>query len=42
MVRNLNTAWRRAGYTFDYDSGDYGDFTAHNGSKTCIQIEMQR
>jgi OmpA-OmpF porin, OOP family len=39
VVRNLNTALRRAGYTFDYDSGDYGDFTAHMG-KTWIQIEI--
>lgn len=39
VVRNLNTALRKAGYTFDYDSGDYGDFTAHLG-KTWIQIEI--
>lgn len=39
VVRNLNTALHRAGYTFDYDSGDYGDFTAHMG-KTWIQIEI--
>jgi OOP family OmpA-OmpF porin len=39
VVRNLNTAMRRAGYTFDYDSGDYGDFTVHMGS-TWIQIEI--
>jgi OOP family OmpA-OmpF porin len=38
-VRNLNTALRKAGYTFDYDSGDYGDFTVHMG-KTWIQIEV--
>jgi outer membrane protein OmpA-like peptidoglycan-associated protein len=39
VVRNLNTALRTAGYTFDYDSGDYGDFTVHLG-KTWIQIEI--
>jgi OmpA-OmpF porin, OOP family len=39
VVRNLNTALRTAGYTFDYDSGDYGDFTVHKG-KTWIQIEV--
>jgi outer membrane protein OmpA-like peptidoglycan-associated protein len=39
VVRNLNTALRNAGYTFVYDSGDYGDFTAYKG-KTWIQIEI--
>jgi len=39
VVRNLNTALRRAGYTMVYDSGDYGDFTGHMG-KTWIQIEI--
>ena len=39
VVRNLNTALRNAGYTFVYDSGDYGDFTAYKG-KTWIQIEV--
>ena len=39
VVRNLNTALRTAGYTFDYDSGAYGDFTVHKG-KTWIQIEV--
>jgi OmpA-OmpF porin, OOP family len=39
VVRNLNTAIRQAGYIFDYDSGDYGDFTVHMG-KTWIQIEI--
>jgi outer membrane protein OmpA-like peptidoglycan-associated protein len=39
VVRNLNTALRTAGYTFDYDSGDYGDFTVHMG-KTWIQEEV--
>ncbi len=39
VVRNLNTAMHRAGYTFDYDSGDYGDFTVHMG-KTWIMIEI--
>jgi OmpA-OmpF porin, OOP family len=39
VVRNLNTALRRAGYTMVYDSGDYGDSTGHMG-KTWIQIEI--
>jgi OmpA-OmpF porin, OOP family len=39
VVRNLNTALRRAGWTFVYDSGDYGDFGAHMGN-TWIQIEI--
>jgi OmpA-OmpF porin, OOP family len=39
VVRNLNTAIRKAGYTMVYDSGDYGDFTGHMG-KTWIQIEI--
>jgi OmpA-OmpF porin, OOP family len=39
VVRNLNTALRTAGYTFDYDSGDYGDFTVHKG-KTWILVEV--
>ena len=39
VVRNMNTALRRAGYTMVYDSGDYGDFTGHMG-KTWIQIEI--
>jgi outer membrane protein OmpA-like peptidoglycan-associated protein len=39
VVRNLNTALHTAGYVFDYDSGDYGDFTVHLG-KTWIQIEV--
>jgi len=39
VVRNMNTAMRNAGYTFDYDTGDYGDFTVHMG-KTWIQIEI--
>jgi OOP family OmpA-OmpF porin len=39
VVRNLNTALRRAGYTMVYDSGDYGDFTGKMG-KTWIQIEI--
>lgn len=32
VVRNLNTALHRAGFAFDYDSGDYGDFTAHKAN----------
>jgi outer membrane protein OmpA-like peptidoglycan-associated protein len=39
VVRNLNTALRRAGYTMVYDSGDYGDFTGRMG-KTWIEIEI--
>jgi OmpA-OmpF porin, OOP family len=39
VVRNLNTALRTAGYSFDYDSGDYGDFTVHMG-KTWIMVEI--
>jgi OmpA-OmpF porin, OOP family len=39
VVRNMNTALRKAGYTMVYDSGDYGDFTGHMG-KTWIQIEI--
>jgi OOP family OmpA-OmpF porin len=39
VVRNLNTAIRKAGYTMVYDSGEYGDFTGHMG-KTWIQIEI--
>jgi outer membrane protein OmpA-like peptidoglycan-associated protein len=39
VVRNLNTALRSAGYTFLYDSGDYGDFTVNLG-KTWIGIEV--
>lgn len=39
VVRNMNTAFHTAGYTFDYDSGDYGDFTVHMGS-TWVQMEI--
>ena len=39
VVRNLNTALRLAGYTFLYDSGDYGDFTVIRG-KTWISEEV--
>jgi outer membrane protein OmpA-like peptidoglycan-associated protein len=39
VVHLLNSALRKAGYTFDYDSGDYGDFTAHSG-KTWIMEEV--
>jgi outer membrane protein OmpA-like peptidoglycan-associated protein len=39
VVRNLNTALRQAGYTFVYDSGDYGDFTVTRG-KTWISEEV--
>ena len=39
VVHNLNIALKKAGYTFDYDSGDYGDFTVHMG-KTWIMEEV--
>ncbi len=39
VVRNLNTALRKAGYTMVYDSGEYGDFTGQMG-RTWIQIEI--
>jgi OOP family OmpA-OmpF porin len=32
VIRNMNTALRMAGYTFDYDSGPYGDFSVHKGN----------
>jgi outer membrane protein OmpA-like peptidoglycan-associated protein len=35
VVRNLHAALQSAGYVFDYDSGGYGDLTAHLG-KTWI------
>lgn len=31
VVRNMTSALHTAGYTFDYDSGAYGDFTVHMG-----------
>jgi OOP family OmpA-OmpF porin len=39
VVRNLNTALRLAGYTFLYDSGDYGELTVNRG-KTWISEEV--
>jgi OOP family OmpA-OmpF porin len=39
VVRNIHTAVKSAGYTFDYDSGDYGDFTVHMG-KTWIFVSI--
>jgi len=39
VVHNLNNALKAAGYTFDYDSGEYGDFTVHMG-KTWIMEEV--
>jgi outer membrane protein OmpA-like peptidoglycan-associated protein len=39
VVRNLNNALKAAGYAFDYDSGDYGDFTVHLG-KTWVMEEV--
>jgi len=32
VVRNIKTALQNAGFTFDYDSGEYGDMTAHAGN----------
>ncbi len=31
IVRNVSTALRTAGFTIDYDSGSWGDYTAHKG-----------
>jgi OmpA-OmpF porin, OOP family len=39
VLRNIHTAIQNAGYTFDYDSGDYGDFTVHMG-KTWIFFQI--
>src|SRR5580698_7664967 len=39
VVRNIHTAVKSAGYIFDYDSGDYGDFTVHMG-KTWIFVSI--
>jgi outer membrane protein OmpA-like peptidoglycan-associated protein len=39
VLRNLHTAMKSAGYVFDYDSGDYGDFTVHMG-KTWILLQI--
>ena len=39
VVRNLNNTLKAAGYTFDYDSGEFGDFTVHKG-KTWIMEEV--
>ena len=39
VVRNLNTALRNAGYSFDYDSGDGGVFTVHMG-KTHVLVQV--
>ncbi len=39
VVRNVHTAIKNAGYLFDYDSGDYGDFTVHMG-KTWIFFQI--
>jgi OOP family OmpA-OmpF porin len=39
VVHNLNNAFKAAGYTFDYDSGENGDFTVHMG-KTWIMEEV--
>jgi outer membrane protein OmpA-like peptidoglycan-associated protein len=41
VLHSLNSAMHKAGYTFDYDSGDYGDFTVHMG-KTWILIETSQ
>lgn len=39
VLRNIHTAIKSAGYTFDYDSGDFGDFTVHMG-KTWIMFHI--
>jgi outer membrane protein OmpA-like peptidoglycan-associated protein len=39
VLRNIHTAIKNAGYVFDYDSGDYGDFTVHMG-KTWIFFQI--
>jgi outer membrane protein OmpA-like peptidoglycan-associated protein len=39
VVRNLTTALHAAGYTFDLDSGGYGDYTVHMG-KTWISVQI--
>jgi outer membrane protein OmpA-like peptidoglycan-associated protein len=39
VVRNLKTAIKTAGYIFDQDSGDYGDFNVHLG-KTWINVSV--
>jgi OmpA-OmpF porin, OOP family len=39
VVRNIATALHTAGYTFDYDSGAYGDYTVHMG-KTWIFVSI--
>ncbi|HZL28764.1 MAG TPA: OmpA family protein [Acidobacteriaceae bacterium] len=38
VIRNINTALRVAGYTFDYDSGAYGDFTVHKGKTWIAEV----
>ncbi len=39
VLRNVHTAMKNAGWAFDYDSGDYGDFTVHMG-KTYILFQV--
>lgn len=39
VVRNINTALRNAGYTFDYDTGAGGVFTAHMG-RTYVLVQV--
>lgn len=39
VLRNLNAAMKKAGYTFDYDSGDWGDFTVHLG-QTWVLVDV--
>jgi OOP family OmpA-OmpF porin len=41
VIRTLNESLHNAGYTFDYDSGDNGDFTAHKG-RTWVMEEVSR
>jgi outer membrane protein OmpA-like peptidoglycan-associated protein len=39
VVRNITTALHNAGFTFLYDSGDYGDFTVQTG-KTFMWVSI--
>jgi outer membrane protein OmpA-like peptidoglycan-associated protein len=39
VVRNLVTALHTAGYTFDLDTGEFGDYTVHLG-KTWISVQI--
>ena len=39
VARNINTALRNAGYSFDFESGNGGTFTAHMG-KTYVLVQI--